>query len=123
MSKIHVWIGHTEKSSDEFYNYFKVNEEDKNLGIGASQFDKDLGINWYNDDFIGTFYNTDSTDLEVLLDEIPTSPDSLSKIEKKCLDKKLYQVNAMFYYEDSELIVKDIDKLYNGLQYIGCFDN
>ncbi|WP_444658166.1 immunity 22 family protein [Flavobacterium columnare] len=123
MSKIHVWIGNTEKSSDEFYNYFKINQADKDLGIGASQFDKDLGINWYNDDFIGTFYNEESTDLEVLLDEIPTSPDSLGKIEKICIDRKLDEVNAMFYYEDAELAVNDINKLYNGLQYIGCFDN
>lgn len=123
MSKIHVWIGNSKKSSEDFYDYFKINHEDKDLGIGASQFDKDIGINWYDDDLIGIFHDEDCEDLEIVIDEIPTSPDSLKKIHDKCIVLGIETANSMFYYEDSDLVINDISKKYNDIDYIGCFDN
>ncbi len=131
MSKIHVWIGCTKQSINEFIKYFKIDEKDKEkyfsieeqeakaLGYGASQFDKDLGTGWYDDDLIGVFYNTESNVLEVALEELPFGE---KKVKVACFKKGITEANAMFYYTDSELEVKNDKKIYNDLMYLGCFD-
>lgn len=123
MIKIHVWVGLNEESEESFAAYFEINEEDKEAGVGASQFDKDLGTSWYDDDLIGSYYTDESEDLEQILDELPVLPDTLELINGACQQLKIEKANAIFYYEDAELEVKDTEKKYNGLTYIGVFDN
>jgi hypothetical protein len=123
MDKIHVWIGYTSKTKEEFGEYFKINEEDKNKGIGASQFDKDIGINWYDDDLIGVYKSDTADNLEQTIDEIPTSNETLEAIKNRCKELGVDKANAMFYYTDAEIIIEDNEKLFNGIQYLGLFDN
>jgi len=122
MAKIHVWIGMSSQSREEFSRYFEINPADREAGIGASQFDKDIHIKWYDDDLIGVYYS-DTPDLEAALDELPTSPDSLAAIADKCRELGITEANAMFYYEDADLVISEPDKKYNELTYIGVFDN
>ncbi|RZJ93795.1 MAG: hypothetical protein EOO60_04485 [Hymenobacter sp.] len=122
MSKIHVWLGMSSKSKEEFSRYFEINQADKEAGVGASQFDKDIHIKWYDDDLIGVYYSA-SDDLDAALDELPTSPASIQAIYDKCAELSITQANAMFYYEDVDLQIADPEKKYNDLTYIGVFDN
>ncbi|MGI4737445.1 MAG: immunity 22 family protein [Janthinobacterium lividum] len=122
MSKIHVWLGMSSKSEEEFSRYFEINQADKEAGIGASQFDKDIHIKWYDDDLIGVYYST-SDDLAAALDELPTSPPSIQAISDKCAALDITHANALFYYEDADLRVVDSTKKYNELTYLGIFDN
>jgi Immunity protein 22 len=121
--KIHVWIGKTTQSREEFSRYFEINEADRDQGIGASQFDKDLQIKWYDDDLIGVFYNDEDDSLETAIDEIPTSPQAIEQVQARCEELGITEANAMFYYEDAELTVPDPDRSYNELTYLGSFDN
>ncbi|MBO2013014.1 immunity 22 family protein [Siccationidurans soli] len=123
MTKIHVWIGYSLKSSDEFYEYFSIDEADKEAGIGASQFDKDLHMHWYDDDLIGIYFSEVNNSLDTALDEIATSPATIDDIRAKCSELGITEANAMFYYMNSELEVSDNSKKYNGLTYLGIFDN
>jgi hypothetical protein len=122
MTKIHIWAGMTSQSTEDFQQYFEINTVDRDAGIGASQFDKDVNMNWYDDDLIGVYYS-DSDDLDMALDMLPVSVNALVVIRATCIGKGVNKVNALFYYEDAELEIKDRDKKYNGLTYIGVFDN
>jgi Immunity protein 22 len=110
------------KNEKAFSRYFEINPVDKELGVGASQFDKDVNIKWYDDDLIGIYYS-ESDDLDTAIDEIPTSPSSLDEIRNRCDELGISKANAMFYYEDSELQIADASKKYNGISYLGVFNN
>ncbi len=110
------------KTQEEFSQYFAINPADREAGIGASQFDKDIYIKWYDDDLIGVYYS-EIPDLKAALDELPTSPESLTAIGAKCQELGITEANALFYYEDAELVIAEPNKKYNELTYIGVFDN
>ena len=122
MTKIHVWAGITSQNKHDFTRYFEINHADRDTGIGASQFDKDIHIKWYDDDLIGVYYSSE-TELDTALDELPTSQNSLTSIREKCLELGVTEANALFYYEDAELSITEPNKKYNELTYIGVFDN
>ena len=122
MTKIHVWAGLTSQSREAFGQYFEINPADRDAGVGASQFDKDIHIKWYDDDLIGVYYS-DSHDLDSALDELPTSEETLEAIRAKCDELAIREANALFYYEDAELEISEPGRKYNELTYIGVFDN
>lgn len=122
MSKIHVWIGKTSKDKESFSRYFEINPSERDAGTGASQFDKDVNIKWYDDDLIGVYYD-ENYSLETLIDELPISPEVQESIQARCIELEIKEANAMFYYEDADLTVSDVAKKYNDLTYIGSFDN
>ena len=122
MTKIHVWAGVTFQSVEEFEQYFEINTVDRDAGIGASQFDKDTSMNWYDDDLIGVYYS-DADDLDKALDVLPVSVNTVLAIRATCIERGIAKANALFYYEDAELEINDLSKKYNGLTYIGVFDN
>lgn len=122
-SRIHVWLGLTSQSRAEFARYFELSEADRVQGRGASQFDKDLQIKWYDDDLIGVYYNDADDRLAAALDEVPTSPQAIEQMQARCAALGFTRANALFYYEDAGLTVAAPDKHYNGLTYLGSFDN
>jgi hypothetical protein len=122
MSKIHVWAGVTLQSAEDFEKYFEINTVDRDAGIGASQFDKDTGMKWYDDDLIGVYYG-DADDLDTSLATLPVSMNTVNAIRANCIKRGVTKANSLFYYEDADLEINDPDKKYNGLIYIGVFDN
>lgn len=124
MDTIHVWLGTISSSVEEFNQYFAINPDDRDAGISASQFDKDVYIKQYDDDLIGVYYQQDNDNLDNAIEEIPTaSADIEQLIRDKCAELGIAKANAMFYYTDADLEVSDVAKKYNGLTYIGAFDN
>ena len=132
MDKIHIWIGVFTETEKEYWDYFDQSqayvfdkngkERDENDRI-FSNFSKDIGLinEMYDPDFIGNYYNKNSDDLDTAINETPDS--SLYNIIKEtCIKKGINKANAVFYYTDGELKIKEPDMKYNGLTYIGCFD-
>jgi hypothetical protein len=122
-SKIHVWLGTTAASRASFARYFEVNPANREREVGASGFDQDLHTRWYDEDLIGVYYSEATSSLEAVLEEIPTSPATIEAIRARCAALGITQANALFYYEDAELIIAEPNKTYNGLPYVGSFDN
>ena len=131
MSKIHVWIGLTEKTQKEFEQYFdqrnaflfdsQGNEKDPSE-ITLSQFSKDLGESYsFDEDFLTIYYNPDSDDIDLALEEL-ADVDSPELLIEACDAKDITKANAMFFYTDAELQIPAPNKKYNDLTYIGVFD-
>ncbi|RZJ94242.1 MAG: hypothetical protein EOO60_03480 [Hymenobacter sp.] len=118
-----LWMGTSTQTVAAFTQYFNVKSGNRDSVVKATQFDKDLNIDWYDDDLIGVYYKEDNEDLEAALDEIPTTDKALDQIRAKCAEIGITKANAMFYYKDADLQVAEPSKLYNGLAYLGAFDN
>lgn len=131
MSKIHVWIGLTEKTQKKFNQYFDQKNaflfdsqgNEKNPSeITLSQFSKDLGKSTsFDEDFLTIYYNPDSDDLNLALEEL-ADVDSPKLLIEACDAKGITKANAMFFYTDAEIHIPDPNKKYNDLTYIGVFD-
>ena len=123
MSKIHVWVGMTSDSLERYSRYFEIDHTERAAQRPASPFDTDLGTLWYDDDLIGVYYFEEPRPIDQAMDGLPVSPDVLGVISRKCLELNIGEANAVFYYTDATLIVTDPLKTYNGLNYLGAFDN
>jgi len=123
-NRIHVWIGKTNKSLEEFEEYFNLDsfydaEEDEDFE--KCGFCKEVIFSEsYGEDFIGLDYKDDPISVEGILDEIPSSK-AIPLILDKCNDLDIKDANAMFYYRDAELPKPEIGKKYNDLYYVGEF--
>ena len=131
MSKIHVWIGLTEKTQKEFERYFdqrnaflfdSQGNEKSPSEIILSQFSKDLGKSHsFDEDFLTIYYNPNSDERDLALEEL-ADLDSRELLMEACDAKGITKANAMFFYTDAELQIPDPGKRYNDLTYIGVFD-
>jgi len=131
MSEIHIWIGFTTKTHQEFDQYFdqknaflfdaQGNEKDPSQ-IVLSQFSKDLGkLYSFDEDFLNIYYNPGSDDLQLALEEL-SDIDLPELLKDICYSKGIKKANAMFSYTDADLQVNDVDKKYNDLTYLGVFE-
>ena len=123
MSKIHVWLGVTAHTPEEFSQYFQINHADREAGRGASLFDRDVGTGWYDDDLIGVCRFAQAISLEAAADELPTSPEVIAAVLRRCSELHITQANALFYSQDADLHIADTLRLYNGLPYLGVFED
>ena len=118
MKKIHLWIGFTSKTEKEYEEYF---DQDSN----TSQFGKDIGIEEYDEDFIGIIpLFEQEVDVNDILDEIPIDDDCIESVLSECKRLDIEKVNAVFYLTDASVeITKPYKENYNGIKYIGLFDS
>ncbi|QQE86506.1 immunity 22 family protein [Pseudomonas putida] len=124
--KIHVWVGSNFESEADYLKYFEL---DYSVGIDDPSykmcgFCKDVGIRWYDEDFIGIIPRSPQ---EVGLDEIikdsSVDPSELDRLKAICLSKGINNANAIFWYSDGGIVVSEpLKKSYNGLVYIGLFE-
>jgi hypothetical protein len=113
MKKIHIWIGVTSKSEEEFFNYFDQDNDN-------SQFSKDIALNSeYDEDFIGIIPMDRNIPIkEIFENDVPIDTDDIPQVEKECYKLGLESANAVFYLTDSSVKIENIGKKYNGLYYI-----
>ena len=123
MSKIHVWLGGTAQTPEEFSRYFEINAAARDAGRGASLFDQDVGTGWYDDDLIGVYHFQRAISPEAAADELPTSPEVIAAVLRRCSELHVTQANALFYCQDADLHVADPLRLYSGLPYLGVFED
>jgi hypothetical protein len=123
MTIMHIWVGLSRLSQADFYRYFEINPVEREAGRGASQFDKETGQLWYDDDWIGTYFDEQQDDLNTALDELPVSEELLTAVAARCAELGIVKANALFYYQDEDLTIPDPARPYNGLTYLGAFED
>jgi hypothetical protein len=102
LSKAHIWVGFTLKSQSEFDKYF---DQSNAYLFSPSGKEKDPS----------------QLELDELLENMEDIS-SLQMVKEACMKKKVTKANAFFFYTDSSLQIKDPNKKYNDLTYIGSFD-
>ncbi|MBD2802467.1 immunity 22 family protein [Xenorhabdus sp. M] len=127
-NSVHLWVGSNFSFEDEYMKYFELDYstegdfDDPNYRL--CQFCQDVGQQWYDEDFIGVtprHYKNVSID-EVLVDAAVDRREFQS-IKEICNRLGMNEANAIFWYQDSELIINEPYKeQYNGLKYIGLFN-
>lgn len=126
-NKVHLWIGTVHKTEKEYSKYFELDSstegdfDDPNYKV--CEFCKDVGLKWYDHDFIGIIpLFEDEVDLDVILEEAAIDEEEWSKVKKICKNLGIDKANAIFWYQDPDLDIKKPYKdNYNGLKYIGLF--
>jgi hypothetical protein len=130
MEKIHIWIGSSQKTEDEFNEYFELDYstegdfDDPKFKI--CQFCKDIDQKWYDEDFIGIlpFYAKEISVAEILKNDIPINSGDLATAVEECNKLGIKMANAVFYLTDAEVVIKKPYKEnYNGLKYIGMYNS
>ena len=86
-------------------------------------FCRDIGIVWYDEDFIGIIPRCEhEVSLYEILIEAAVDEDELPLVKARCEALRIKKANAIFWYQDAELVLKQpIKDSYNGLKYIGVF--
>lgn len=130
-SSIHIWIGTTTQSLDEFNRYFSHADdywdvEDRDaLSPSATGcgFCIDLDSKYlYDDDLIYYQYFPSEVAVAKVVDELPLTTDAAEEcILRACEKRGIASANAVMSYADPEQLVRDPNKLYNGLVYLGLF--
>ncbi|MEQ1976040.1 immunity 22 family protein [Xenorhabdus sp. SGI240] len=127
-NRVHLWIGNNFSSEDEYIKYFELdysvegNFDDPNYKL--CQFCKDVGLQWYDEDFIGIIPRRDeSVSIDEILVDAAVDQDEFQSIKDICDRLGIKEANAIFWYQDSEPHVNPpYKKQYNGLKYIGLFE-
>lgn len=119
MKKIHLWIGATSKSDEEWNQYFEREN-------GISQFSNDIGMEEeYDEDFIGILPLFDQvTDIVSILNEIPIGQDSIADVINQAHSMDMEKANAVFYLTDSSIkLLEPMKERYNDCVYLGFYDS
>ena len=119
----HLWVGLIEKSKEEYLEYFEQDsiledEEDR-----YCQFCNDIGIDYYDEDFIIIIYPLLPHPIPVkeMLTEIPLlNNEEERKVILQCKKLGLDKINTFVFYSEPDLDI-DKDRTYNGLYYLGEF--
>lgn len=124
----YLWIGTNFMPIEKYNKYFELDYSTEDLDdpdYKVCDFCKDIGDNWYDEDFIGYPEPLKKeVDIGKLIDKL-ISPglDCRQAIIDKCHSLGITKANALFWYEASELTLKKPYKEnYNGLKYIGIFN-
>lgn len=125
ISKIHVWIG---SNFDENYEEYFELDYNVDIDIDAPEykvcgFCQDIGLKWYDHDWITILQHDEFTDIDILLKELAVSKDVLMTIKNACANKEIIKANALFAYCDADILIQNKDKFYNKLSYIGVFES
>lgn len=127
-NRVHLWMGSNFSSEEEYMHYFELDyfAED---GIDSPNyrvcgFCKDLGIVWYDEDFIGVIPRFDNNvTLDEVLVDAAVDKSEIPLIKAKCEELGINSANAIFWYQDPELVIKERDnQTYNNLHYIGEYN-
>jgi hypothetical protein len=129
MSKIHIWIGTTKKSKEEYFKYFELDYSTEgdfdDPDYKECGFCIDISEKWYDEDMIGIIpVSNENKPIVSLLEEIPLKKSEYDKVVNRCNLIGLNYGNAIFYYTDSELVInKPYKNNYNDLKYVGFYES
>lgn len=125
-SKVHIWVGNNfEKDYEE---YFELDyREDVEIGDSDYKvcgFCRDIGVEFYDEDWIGYAQHPQEIDLDILInqDELSVTAETIIKIREICIRLGFEKANSIFWYYDGDIEMKGKEKPFNNLTYIGMFD-
>ncbi|CAM3327458.1 hypothetical protein BZK31_05500 [Pseudomonas floridensis] len=124
--KVHIWIGTNFEPEPDYQKYFEL-DYDAELdepGYKVCGFCKDIGIRWYDQDFIGIIPRAEKEiSLNELLKEAPVDSNSLENVKAECANLGISKANAIFWYSDGGIgVSRPYKASYNGLKYVGLFE-
>ncbi|WP_039050831.1 immunity 22 family protein [Comamonas thiooxydans] len=134
-SALHFWIGNTPLGEPEFARYFEHADNYWDLEVedieGSSEdvtgcgFCQDLGRKFlFDEDLLLAIWLPEPVPVAAIAGQSTLDSDvSLALIVQACEAQGIHTANAMFVYADPCETITDPDKLYNGLSYIGLFDD
>ncbi|KIY37543.1 hypothetical protein TZ03_27290 [Pseudomonas sp. 10-1B] len=124
--KIHVWVGSNFSLEPKYLKYFELDYtvELDDPAYEICGFCKDIGIEWYDEDFIGIIPRWEKeVDLDQVLAESSVDFSEMGNLKAACLKLGITKANAIFWYSDGGTVVsRPIKSSYNGLQYVGLFE-
>jgi hypothetical protein len=97
--KVHLWLGTTYNTEEEYQAYFELDLENDldSPNYKNCQFCKDVGDDWYDEDFIGIIPRLDKeVGLDEILEDSMVSIKDFKKVKKVCSDYGIEKVNAIF---------------------------
>ncbi|ELY4859008.1 immunity 22 family protein [Cronobacter sakazakii] len=127
-NKVHLWIGNNFSTEDDYMRYFELDySTDGDIDDPDYQvcgFCKDLGIKWYDEDFVSIIPRKNKEiSLNDLLEEAAVDEGEKENAKAKCYALGIQKANALVWYADSPLNMKpDPSISYNALKYIGLFE-
>ena len=123
----YLWIGSNFMPVEKYEEYFELDYTTEELDSPEYKicgFCKDIGTNWYDEDFIG-YPEPLKKEIDVgeLIDKlISQGIDCRQKIIDQCHKMGITKANVLVWYKASETVLKKpYKKNYNGLKYIGIF--
>ena len=134
-SALHFWIGNTPLGEPEFARYFEHADSYWDLEVedieGSSEdvtgcaFCQDLGRKFlFDEDLLLVIWLPEPIPVAAIVGQSTLDSDvSLALIVQACEAQGIHTANAMFVYADPTEQITDLEKLYNGLSYIGLFDD
>ncbi|MCD7972855.1 MAG: immunity 22 family protein [Candidatus Azobacteroides sp.] len=116
MSKVHIWLGQYTGKEEQYENYF-------NQKVPPGQFCIDMGMDEYDEDFIGIIpLFEEMVSIPELLEEVPIEENELLNASKESEKLKIKEGNAVFYLTDFSVVVQNKEKTYNQLTYLGMYN-
>jgi len=134
-SALHFWIGNTPLGEAEFGRYFDYADsywelevediESSSEDVTGCGFCRDLSRKFlFDEDLLLMIWLPEPVSVAALVRHSTLDSDtSLALIVQTCEAQGIHTANAMFVYADPTEPIADPDKLYNGLSYIGLFDD
>lgn len=131
----HFWIGNTHQNPEAFGKYFEHSDsywqlevediEDASDDVTGCGFCQDTGRKFlYDEDLMLVIFEANALPVQELIQmSVLESEKSMAAIVAACAQRGITQANAMFVYSDPTEQIRETDKLYNGLAYIGLFSN
>ena len=123
----YLWIGTNFMPIEKYNKYFELDYSTEDLDdpdYKVCDFCKDIGDNWYDEDFLAYPEPLKKeVDIGKLIDKLIFSKlNCKQEIINRCHSLGITKANALFFYKASELTLKKPYKEnYNGLKYIGIF--
>ncbi|PHN16752.1 immunity 22 family protein [Pseudomonas sp. ICMP 561] len=126
--KVHVWIGTSFAPESEYQRYFELDYstedgfDDPDYRICG--FCKDVGIKWYDEDFIGIIPRRDNlVTVDEILQDAPIDASDWDRAKAACAALGITEANAIFWYTDGDGVISvPPENSYNGLRYLGLFE-
>lgn len=117
MKKVHIWIGTTLLSEDDYYKYF---DQDN----GTCPFCLDIGVEEYDEDFMVIIPLFEKEiDIKEILTEVVIDDNEIESVINECKNKNISKANAVFYITDASVVINEpYLNNYNGLKYIGLYN-
>lgn len=126
--QVHLWIGTSHAPEAEYLVYFEIDYgQEAEVGDPCYRpcgFCLDLGVQWYDEDFVGILPRSDApVAVETLLEASAVDRSAWMQVTAVCRELGLATANALFWYADASLALSPpVGSRYNGLQYIGLFE-
>lgn len=126
--KVHVWIGTNFSPESEYQTYFELDYSTEDgfddPDYRVCGFCKDVGVKWYDEDFIGIIARRDKqVPVDEILQDSPIDPSEWAKSKAACAALGITEANAIFWYTDGDGVLSiPPENSYNGLRYIGLFE-